>query len=349
MNNSRSFLYETVRAALGVKFDSCSHPLTPSEKAQTYIEALFLLSAIEVVVEKHWLLSREPNANFGQFVSSAFTRELAPVAFLAPLLKDIPFAEWKSLPRTLTALTAQIASEVRTYAIHSYRSFIQSAVFRMDAFSSIEGSLFPLILYRAFDAMDVILGVRYELDLGMASSLTNPERLYEGAGIGVQTPYSTILTALRSLQLRPGAHIVDLGSGYGRLGLMAGLWRADLEFSGYEFVEHRVEVSNVAAEKAGLSKRVQFFEQNLADLNFQIPLADVYYMYDPFCENTYRTVLGRLQQIAYLRPATIVTKGNAGNWFRKLMDNEYWSEPELHDGGTLQLFQSLKKCNLSPA
>ena len=243
-----------------------------------------------------------------------------------------------------TRLDATIAA-ARGLSNEDYRQFVSQAVRSMANIRALADGdeLLTEIIYRAFDAMDEIFDLRYSLDAGMRSDPSEPERLYEGAGLGVQTSYSSILCALSHLNLPKGAHLIDLGSGYGRVGLVAGLWRADLRFTGYEHVGHRVDVSNSSAARAGLESRVRFVRQDLADPAFEIPAADAYYMFDPFCETTYRRVLARLSELGRSKKIAVVAKAAARDWFRRLVSGDGWSEPESVDLDTLQIFRSSGK------
>lgn len=196
------------------------------------------------------------------------------------------------------------------------------------------------VLYRAFDGLDELLAIDYKENREQVSQHTSVERLYGGGGVGVQTSYSTIFRALHSLQLPLNAHLVDLGSGFGRIGLAAGLWRPDLRFSGYEFVAHRVDISNRAAKRAGIDSRVQFFCQNLSDPTFEIPAADVFYLYDPFSVATYQRVMARLAELGRTRRLIVIAKAGARESFRELVDQGEWLEPTVLDDGTLSVFRS---------
>jgi hypothetical protein len=77
-------------------------------------------------------------------------------------------------------------------------------------------------MYRAFDGVDELLAIDYSSEELLESAGRRSERLYENSGVRVQTSYMTIIKVLAHLQLSEGAHLVDLGSGYGRVGLTAG-------------------------------------------------------------------------------------------------------------------------------
>lgn len=195
-------------------------------------------------------------------------------------------------------------------------------------------------LYRAFDRLDDVLEIDYRETSQMMPKHGAAERLYEGGGTGVQTSYSTIVRVLERLNLGESAHLVDLGSGFGRVGLATGLWREDLRFSGYEYVGHRVAASNTAAARAGVNGRVQFIEQDLSDLSFQIPAAHAYYLYDPFSVSTYERVFARIAELGRGQSVTVIAKAGARQGFQRCVDSREWHEPESVDEGTILLYRS---------
>lgn len=199
----------------------------------------------------------------------------------------------------------------------------------------------PGVTYRGFDGLDEVVGLDYGDDRTMAERDAGPERLYARAGAGVQTSYSTIFRLLDHLRLPEGAHLVDLGSGFGRVGLAAGLWRGDLRFSGYEYVGHRVEAARASAKRSGLDEaRVRFLRQDLGEAGFRLPVAEVYYLYDPFSQETYRRVFAQIEKRGRERATMVVAKADARENFRRFVARDEWSEPEIVDEGTLMVFHS---------
>jgi SAM-dependent methyltransferase len=189
-------------------------------------------------------------------------------------------------------------------------------------------------LYRAFDSLDELLAIDYQETREQVSQHKSLERLYDGGGVGVQTSYSTIFRALHSLQLPLHAHIVDLGCGYGRVGLATGLWRSDLRFTGYEFVAHRVDSAKRAATIAGIDARVQFICQDLSDPAFEIPAADVFYLYDPFSQSTYKRICSRIAELCSAKTVIVIAKAGARDHFKD------WFKLDELDDGTLSVFRS---------
>jgi SAM-dependent methyltransferase len=197
-----------------------------------------------------------------------------------------------------------------------------------------------LQLYRTFDNLDDIFDLNYQLDRDMDVDHLEKERLYERAGVGVQSGYSTILLALESIDAEKGSKIIDLGSGYGRVGLVCSLLRPDIDFIGYEFVPHRVDISNKACDSLELNESLVFKVQDLSLPEFKIPDADVYYLYDPFTKETYQYVLKQIVEVSKRRKVVIVTKGNARDWITQLAEENSWPLPVIIDEGNLCVFKS---------
>lgn len=164
--------------------------------------------------------------------------------------------------------------------------------------------------YRTFDPLDLLFGIKY-VDEDMALAGGSGERLYFSAGVGVQTGYSNLFESIDRMSLKPGHRVIDLGSGYGRLGYLLGYLFSDVTFTGYEFVLDRVQDGNANLTHLGLSSRIQFLQQDLSSDQFRLPWANVYYMYDPFTPATYEKVLAQLVENSRLGAFKIITKGAA--------------------------------------
>ncbi|MES2856886.1 MAG: class I SAM-dependent methyltransferase [Bdellovibrionota bacterium] len=230
----------------------------------------------------------------------------------------------------------EIVDAMKNADLETFRKFVSCAMKGIVPMAGVEE------FYRTFDALDEILGLDYERDIGMKIDPQNSERLYEGAGVGVQSSYTTLITALDAIGPAKGARFIDLGSGYGRAGMVVGILRPDMEFFGYEYVDHRIEVSKASALRAGLSEQVHFFTQDLAALDFEIPDADVFYLFDPFTEETYIHVFEQLKRMGLRKEIVVAAKGGAAVWFEKTVrGSKAWLDPKVIDIGTLRLFRSV--------
>lgn len=193
--------------------------------------------------------------------------------------------------------------------------------------------------YRTFDPLDFLFGIKYELEDETLAAASH-ERLYFSAGAGVQTGYSNLFESIDRMNLRPGHSVIDLGSGYGRLGYLLGYLYSDVTFRGYEFVSDRVTDGNANLDHLGLSSRIQFLQQDLSCDQFRLPWANVYYMYDPFTSSTYQTVMHQLVENSKLGPFKIITKGAATEAVESMAKNFAGiSRREKFDSGNLCLFE----------
>jgi hypothetical protein len=327
--------------------------LKPEEMASLFIETAFISSAFQFLAEEYWIQNKDSvlsDTEFKEFISPLFNSELWPLYYLEEILSASTLAEIKVFHEKSTIIEKEILIFITSKSALDQKSFISSALALMTPLFNFENNLqhekksqglhLGLSLYRAFDGLDEVFNLNYLADHDMKTDLKNTERLYEGAGVGVQSSYSTLLTAIANLNLAQGCRFIDLGSGYGRVGLVLGLMRPDIDFIGYEFVDHRVSIANSSSEKLGLSDHVHFYTQDLSHKNFQIPEADIYYLYDPFSKETYEHVLSQLVEIGKKRPITIATKGNARGWLLEIGEKENWPAPKEFDSGNLCLFQT---------
>lgn len=124
----------------------------------------------------------------------------------------------------------------------------------------------------------------------------------------LQTPYSEILRILNLLKLKPYQHIVDLGSAYGRMGIVIGGLFVKNSFHGFEYVKSRVDEGNRVYKKLGLN-RSELFANNLFDDSFKLPEADIYFIYDYGQVEHIDKTLRQLFQMANKRPIKLVVRG----------------------------------------
>jgi hypothetical protein len=270
-----------------------------------------------------------PSSLASQFVAAALKLSLAASSEEKSARREVSSVRQRTRQLAPGEITFQFLSE----AVRLIRDEVAS----MPRESN--GS-FSNSVYRAFDELDGLFGLDYASDKSMTAG-ASLERVYAGAGVGVQSSYATIL---RTFELIP--HVAtdrwaDLGSGFGRVGLTLGCLRPENPFVGYEIIPHRVAMANAAASRAGLQPRVNFEIRDLSERDFVIPEADIYYMWDPFTKETYQNVLAQLKHQARFRKISVVAKGEAATWMQEIASSEPgWTQDRTHDGGNLGLFIS---------
>lgn len=124
----------------------------------------------------------------------------------------------------------------------------------------------------------------------------------------LQTPYSEIVRILQLLKIKPYQHVIDLGAAYGRMGIVIGGIYAKNTFAGYEYVKNRVEEGQRVYKELGL-KRSQLFTQDLAASDFEMPEADIYFIYDYGQVEHIDRTLKQIELISQKRPVKLIARG----------------------------------------
>lgn len=135
----------------------------------------------------------------------------------------------------------------------------------------------------------------------------------------LQTPYSELERMCQRLSPKKGERLVDLGAGYGRLGIVMHQLCPEAHFLGYEFVPERVEEGKRIFQQLNLT-RAALFEQDLTSENFQVPEAEFYFLYDYGKVSHIRQTLNQLSQIADRKTFHLVGRGKGS---RSLIEHEF--------------------------
>lgn len=145
--------------------------------------------------------------------------------------------------------------------------------------------------------MDERLGYRVQRTEASVQLMEGVE-LWHAQGPSVfQTPYAEFVEVLRELALPKGAHIVDLGAAYGRLGIVIAALKMDLKFTGLEISTERVNEGRRVYSSLGLDP-AQLKVADLADERFKIPEAQAYFVYDFGTREAVQKVLIDLKYLA---------------------------------------------------
>ncbi len=150
----------------------------------------------------------------------------------------------------------------------------------------------------------------------------------------LQTPYSEIYRILQLLKLKPYQHVVDLGAAYGRMGVVIGGLFIKNIFTGFEFVSSRVDEGNRIYNDLNLTKS-KLVEADLAGENFEIPEADVYFIYDYGQVEHIDRTLRQIRDVSVKRPVKVVVRGK---FTRKIIaDRHEWLDL-TYEGKLEELF-----------
>lgn len=342
----KKIISTTELSGLEEQINTISKFINEKDLANFFVDSIYLKSVIQHVLDDFWIQSKnsETELQFKYVIKNFFNAELKPLLYLHAYFADSTVDDMHIALKALEQTEKLIIKCIKSKSSDFQKKILQITLMQMSELYELEHQLntkkktkvehAKLSLYRSFDVLDEIFELNYLLN--EVAEIDQKERLYEGAGVGVQSSYATTLLALRYLNLAKGSKFIDLGSGYGRVGLVLGLMRPDIQFVGYEFVKERVDIANKAAVRLGLDKNVRFITQDLAAADFKIPQADNYYIFDSFTDASYLIIMNQLQDIAQLKKITVVTKGNAKLW----MKSKYWSEPQEFNDANLCFFRS---------
>lgn len=124
------------------------------------------------------------------------------------------------------------------------------------------------------------------------------------------TPYVELRQMLGDLKPAPGQLILDLGAGYGRLGLVLARHFPDAHFRGFEIVRDRVQEGNRVLLEQG-AKNALLIEADISLPEFELPEADFYFLYDYGTRAAIEKTLEDLKSKASRHPITVIGRGRA--------------------------------------
>lgn len=150
----------------------------------------------------------------------------------------------------------------------------------------------------------------------------------------LQTPYSECLRILQLLKIKPYQHVIDLGAAYGRMGIIIGGLYIKNIFTGFEYVKARVDEGNRVFEELGFQRSV-LHEQDLFDPLFELPEADIYFIYDYGQVEHIDHTLKQIRAISQKRPVKVVVRGKFTK--RIIADKHEWMDV-LYEGRNEELF-----------
>jgi len=150
----------------------------------------------------------------------------------------------------------------------------------------------------------------------------------------LQCTYHDLKNLFSELPMSKVQRVVDLGAGYGRMGLFLHWYYPQKEFLGYELVRERVQEGMRIYEQWGL-KRHLLIEKDLTKL-CELPEAELYFIYDFGSEKDLKLILERLLNLPHR--SLVVVKGRI---CRNLMlkDSRWENEIKLKKSEDIYLYQ----------
>ncbi len=200
-------------------------------------------------------------------------------------------------------------------------------------FVSIEGTYELAKTHSA--EVDRILGFRID---EIESRLSSTSAHWAGlAPSTLLTPYTEFRFALSKLSLRPGDHVVELGSGYSRMAHVLAAHQPDVFYSGIECVLPRAHEAQRIIAAHGL-KNAEVMTHDLFSKG-SLPDAHVYFLYDLSSNlKDTRAILEQLKERGRKRSMTVVGRGKASRthierdhpWLSAVVDPEHFGNFSLY-------------------
>ncbi len=135
----------------------------------------------------------------------------------------------------------------------------------------------------------------------------------------LQTPYLELKEVCELLSPEAQQSIIDLGAGYGRMGLVLNALCPEVKFVGYEFVAERVNEGRRIFAQHELN-HAELYVQDLTDKHFVLPVADYYFLYDYGELAHIRRTLKQLEDLADRHSFKVVARGKGA---RSLIEYEH--------------------------
>ena len=156
----------------------------------------------------------------------------------------------------------------------------------------------------------------------------------------LQTPYCEIYSALSLLGHSDIRHVVDVGAGYGRVGIVLNVLYPHAKFTGYEIVEKRQLEGNRIYTKYGLDN-CNIILKNVLDIEFDLPKADVYFIYDFSDKDDIRYILQSLSQRVRSESFYLVIRGDRIDYLMKNKYKNVWRCNQRLETTDLKIYTSI--------
>lgn len=139
------------------------------------------------------------------------------------------------------------------------------------------------------------------------------------------TPYSEIFDALSLLKNFDINNIIDIGAGYGRVGLVTTSLFPSAKFTGFEIVKQRGNEANRIFNKLNLYN-CKIILQNVLDDKFIIPKADIYFIYDFSELDDICRILDQLRNNYKNDKFFLITKGDRIDFLLERKYKDFWKK-----------------------
>lgn len=135
----------------------------------------------------------------------------------------------------------------------------------------------------------------------------------------LNTPYPELVQLCRLLKPQAGELMIDIGAGYGRLGLVLHTLYPEAHFLGYELVKERV-TEGTRVFRNNQCHNARLVQQDLTDDKFILPDAKIYFLYDYGKVSHIRQTLKQIEQKTERLRFKVVARGKGS---RSIIEHEH--------------------------
>ena len=160
----------------------------------------------------------------------------------------------------------------------------------------------------------------------------------------LQTPYSEIYEFLSLFKKFKPKKVVDLGAGYGRVAIVLNALFPEAEFIGHEILKDRLDEARRIFTKLEMKNATMLIENILED-SFELPEADIYFIYDFSGPLDLKIILERLSSKMDKDKFFIVAKGDGIRSIIQLKFPEIWALNGTIHQKTYSIYSSFVELN----
>jgi len=160
----------------------------------------------------------------------------------------------------------------------------------------------------------------------------------------LQTPYCDIHDALELLKDFNIERVVDIGAGYGRVGIVMNALFPDSEFIGYEILSKRKEEADRIYDSLMLSN-CEVRLQDVLNEDFELPKAQVYFIYDFSEKGDIEKILNQMIERRNEHNFFLITKGDRMDELLEKKYKKFWKANGFLDLGDLRIYSSITNLN----